>query len=377
MAVSIDERMLAVVQALYDAAMDDTLWPSVLRDLTGFTGSQSATFWTLDSSPPPRLPILTIFNFDPAFMKEYLDGMVPQDPTVQYLVQHPDEPIVHDGLVITEQEKDRHAYYDWHGRHSDTRFRLVGQARPAPAVQAGVALHRTRRAGRYEPADIERFAFLHGHLRRALAIGFRLGALNALHQSTTELLDGHAAAILLLDEQRRVIYANRSAEMLLSADDGIRLLAKRIDLSNRAENARLEELIASTVSLETPSLGRGGTMRASRHSGKRPCSILVAPVSRRYWGISAVHPAVCVVITDPEARDLLPHDRLRDIYGLTAAEAKLAALVASGQELRSAAARLGITYGTARARLAVVFQKTETTRQAELVALLLTTVANR
>lgn len=375
MAVSIDERMLAVVQALYDAAMDETLWPSALRHLTAFTRSQAATFWSLDT-PPPRLPILTIFNFDPAFMKEYLAGMVPHDPTVQYLVQHPDEPIVHDGLVIAERDKDRHPYYDWHGRNSDTRFRLVGQARPAPAVQAGVALHRTRRAGRYEPADIERFAFLQCHLQRALAIAFRLGALNALQQSTTELLDRNAAAILLLDEQRRVIYANRSAEKLLSAGDGIRLLAKRIDLGNREENSRLEELIASTLSGIT-SQGRGGAMRVSRYSGKRPCSILVAPISRRYSGISGVNPAVCVVITDPEAKDLLPHDLLRDIFGLTAAEAKLAALIASGQELRTAAAGLGITYGTARARLAVVFQKTQTTRQAELVALLLTTVANR
>lgn len=41
--------------------------------------------------------------------------------------------------------------------------------------------------------------------------------------------------------------------------------------------------------------------------------------------------------------------------------------------LRSAATKLGITYGTARARLAEIFQKTETRRQAELVRLLLST----
>jgi PAS domain-containing protein len=377
MAVSVHDGMLAVVQSLYDAAMDESLWPSALRHLTDFTGSQAATFWTLDSAPLPRLPILTTFNFDPAFMKEYLESMVPQDPTVQYLVEHPDEPIVHDGLVITEHDKDRHAYYAWHGRNSDTRFRLVGQSRPAPEVQAGVALHRTRRAGRYEPADIERFAFLYGHLRRALAIAFRLGALDALHQSTADLLDHNRAAILLLDPQRRIVYANRTAEKLLSSGEGIRLWAKRIDLSSKQDNARLEALIATTLSQETTSAGRGGILRVSRRSGKRPWSILVAPVSRRHPGISPVNPCVYVVITDPESRDLLPERYLQDAFGLTAAEAKLAAFLGTGQDLRSAAARLEITYGTARARLAVVFQKTQTTRQAELVALLLTTVADR
>src|SRR5579871_4030621 len=103
MPVSVDERALGVIQSLYDAAMDEALWPHALQRLTEYTGSQAATFWTLDSSDKPRLPILTTYNFDPGFMKEYLDGMVPHDPTVQYLVHHPAEGIVHDGLVIGER----------------------------------------------------------------------------------------------------------------------------------------------------------------------------------------------------------------------------------------------------------------------------------
>ena len=53
----------------------------------------------------------------------------------------------------------------------------------------------------------------------------------------------------------------------------------------------------------------------------------------------------------------------------------MAALLASGEDLKSAATTLGITYGTARARLAEIFQKTETCRQGELINLLLTTAA--
>jgi DNA-binding CsgD family transcriptional regulator len=66
---------------------------------------------------------------------------------------------------------------------------------------------------------------------------------------------------------------------------------------------------------------------------------------------------------------------LQAAFGLTEAEARLAALLASGEELRFAAEKLGITYGTARTRLAEIFQKTETRRQAELMKILLTTLA--
>jgi DNA-binding CsgD family transcriptional regulator len=59
---------------------------------------------------------------------------------------------------------------------------------------------------------------------------------------------------------------------------------------------------------------------------------------------------------------------------MTDSEAQLAAHLVRGEDLRTAAARLGITYGTARARLTEIFQKTSTHRQSELVKLLLGTL---
>jgi hypothetical protein len=238
--MSVDERVLAAIQALYDAALDETLWPKALQKLVEFTGSQGASFWTLDGSEQPRLPIFTTFNFDDRFIEAYLENMVPHDPTVQYLVQHPDEPIVHDGMVISERDKKFHPYYDWQARHVDIHFRMVGQTRPAPGVQAGVALHRTRKAGRYEPEDLERFVLIHGHLQRALAIGIRLGTLGAIEQCTTALLDRNPAAILLLDEHKCIVYSNRGAEALRSATDGIRCSREGIVLARKQDNDRLQ-----------------------------------------------------------------------------------------------------------------------------------------
>ena len=80
---------------------------------------------------------------------------------------------------------------------------------------------------------------------------------------------------------------------------------------------------------------------------------------------------------DPEKRPASLHDQLRTAFGLTKAEAQLAALLADGEDLREAAGKLHITYGTARTRLAQIFQKTDTRRQAELVRLLLNTFSAR
>jgi DNA-binding CsgD family transcriptional regulator len=374
--MSLHERTLDVIQAFYDAAMDESLWRGALESLCEITESQAASFWVLDGSEEPRLPTFICLNFDMSAIKEYLDHTASIDPTVQYLVSHPREPIVHDGLVITEREKDKHPYYDWHMRNIDTRFRMVGQVSMAPEVQAGVALHRTRKAGRYEPKDIARFSVLHKHLERALAIGFRLSTLGAIRQASAEWLDRGAAAVFFLDEHKRIVFSNRAAQEFSSANDGIRLRDDGIVLVRKQDNDKFEELVSQAISPIVPvDASHGGAMRALRPSGKRPYGILVSPVSGNYPLLSGLRPAVCIVITDPDCKKPLPNHRLRIAFGLTEAEARLASQLAAGEDMRSAARKLEITYGTARSRLAQIFQKTDTRRQGELIRLLLTTLA--
>ena len=374
--MSIHERTLDVIGAFYDAAMDETLWRGALERLCDLTGSQAASFWVLDGSEQPRLPTFIYVNFDMSSIKEYLEHTASFDPTVQYLVAHPHEPIVHDGLVITEREKDKPPYYDWHNRRIETRFRMVGQTHVAPKVQAGVALHRTRKAGRYEPKDINRFSFLHSHLDRALAIGIRFGSQAATQQSTTEWLDRSVSAILFLDERKNIVFANRAARVFESAGDGVSLDKDGISLLHRRDNDKLQSLITQELSpVASPSASLGGTMRALRPSGKTPYGIFVSPVSRNYPVLSILRPSVCIVITDPDRQTPLPNPRLQAAFGLTTAEAKLAALLATGEDLRSAAAKLEIAYGTARTRLGQIFLKTDTSRQGELIRLLLATLA--
>ena len=67
-------------------------------------------------------------------------------------------------------------------------------------------------------------------------------------------------------------------------------------------------------------------------------------------------------------------DLLRCHFGLTPAEARLALQLVAGDALRSAAAKLSITYETARTELKNIFNKTGTCRQAELVIVTVTAV---
>jgi len=71
-----------------------------------------------------------------------------------------------------------------------------------------------------------------------------------------------------------------------------------------------------------------------------------------------------------EVRPLLDQGLLRRVFGLTPAEARLAALMGEGKALEDAAEKLGVKRETARNQLKAIFAKTETNRQGQLIALL-------
>jgi DNA-binding CsgD family transcriptional regulator len=64
------------------------------------------------------------------------------------------------------------------------------------------------------------------------------------------------------------------------------------------------------------------------------------------------------------------------MYGLTAAEAKIAAILGQGNSLNEACRTLSIKQNTARTHLKRIFSKTDTNRQSELVKLILNSPAN-
>jgi DNA-binding CsgD family transcriptional regulator len=70
-------------------------------------------------------------------------------------------------------------------------------------------------------------------------------------------------------------------------------------------------------------------------------------------------PAMLVYVTAPSARQLPPQQLVRELFGLTAAEARLAILLADGSSLLEAAQSMGITESTVRTYSKRILGKTD------------------
>jgi DNA-binding CsgD family transcriptional regulator len=78
-----------------------------------------------------------------------------------------------------------------------------------------------------------------------------------------------------------------------------------------------------------------------------------------------------LLITDPDKSPRVLPEIIGPLFDLTLSESRLAAEIASGATLDMAAENLGLTVSTVRTYLKQIFSKTDTSRQAELVRLIL------
>ena len=179
--------------------------------------------------------------------------------------------------------------------------------------------------------------------------------------------------MFLVDQDGRVRHANPPAERLVAAGDGITLFRGRLGSVSTDASQRLRALIQQASQAEVEHR-RGGAM-IIRTSGRRlPLSVIVAPVSAHRSAVFQENPSIIVCVTDPEAGVAQPQQQLCDLFGLTAAEARVALELVEGGSPREISEKLGVSFYTVRAHLVRIFDKTQTKRQSELVALILRTI---
>jgi DNA-binding CsgD family transcriptional regulator len=206
------------------------------------------------------------------------------------------------------------------------------------------------------------------YVRRAIGVGLRLQERTTDVEMLLGLFDTLALGVVLLDDKSRVTFANRSAAEILGAPGG----------GAPPEGEGMEELrdrrtAALRVLLRSQTLGAQRSALAYPHpEDGRPLQIVSTPLR---WpdagaGVAARFTAA-LFLGDPGSSTRDAVEGLGALYGLTAAEERLASLLASGATLAEAAEKLSIRMSTARGVLKSVFSKTGTRRQASLVSLIL------
>ena len=187
--------------------------------------------------------------------------------------------------------------------------------------------------------------------------GTRLPAASGMTPLALAAMTGNEEIVeMLLDAGARVQYMNRSARAILNRGHGLAVRNARLVLINGSASTELSRVLnqrtgSALLRIRGPKPGQG------------EYRVLVSALDA-----SRSNDGFCVFIHEPHGTQRpLPSRVLRELYRLSAAEARLVNALFVGQSLRTAAESLGVSHHTARSVLKNVFVKCEVRTQAGLL----------
>jgi DNA-binding CsgD family transcriptional regulator len=214
----------------------------------------------------------------------------------------------------------------------------------------------------FTPDALEPIAEVAGRMARIVSIAEKVSRAGAENEVLT--LDRAGCAAMLIDKHGRVTRANRRAEDLFCSEFGIR--NGRLWTAANAGLARLERFLAEIEQAQSMARPLPAPMIIARQ-GTPWLLIEAMPVTSASNDIFEGCQAL-LVVSDLSRPTITDAARLSLVFGLTSAEARLAAAICEGQDINGAAATFGVSRQTLRSQLKAVFAKTGSRRQAELVA---------
>lgn len=361
------ERFSATIEKLYAAAADASLWEEALRAVEDYTGSTGAVLNLVPTTESAQ-PIALAGSFSRDDCAHYAAHYMWRCPRIAFARDHPEIPIHYDRIILSESEMDRDATYEWYGKHG-LRYYVAGWIGHTDTHRAYMSLQRSRQQGHVEAAQVDQFSLVLPHMAQAVSLANKLGTLENLCSWSLGMLDSSRHAIFLLDADGKVALTNSRADELTASADGLAVIQGRLFCRSNHQQPLFDKLISNAMrpQEDTP---RGGWFRIRRASGRRSFEALVSPLIQSEPLVGSSQPTVMVLVTDVAEAAEIDQDVLKELFGLTEAEARLASAFSAGHSLESASALLGVQPGTTRCHLKHVFRKMKVSRQQDLIRML-------
>jgi len=348
--------------ALGEAVVNPSAWPSVMERICQAVGAMGAALLQADVRTPdvPRTK-----STDEIFDLYFRDGWHTRDSRVDRA-----EPLILQGRrVLTDEDLFTDDEFKADRYLNEFYFRRGLRSAALVAFAVGqtfwvLCLHRTFREEPFDAEDARILATLPDRLTEVAALSTAVS--RGVLTSVTNALGLVRQPAIAIDRFGLVLDANDEAHRIFDGDLDIR--QRRLTTIDREASISLQ-MLTNRILVTREDAPLATQPIVVRRTGKSPIVIRVLPVpsAARNPFLGA---RVLLTFTVIRARPRLDQVSLQRVFLLTPAEARLAALLTEGLSPEAVAERVGVKRETARKQLRAIFAKTDTNRQAQLVALL-------
>lgn len=355
------DELLSLIEGIYGAAADATCWPALLQRIADAFDAGEASLSAVSAT---AVPWLIAPRTDPKFIESYGAHYHPLNLFWQRASRMPVGSVATDAMLVSRDTLEASEFYnDW----SKPQGYLSVMGATLLAEDGWRVEFVVPGKNEFGPKQIKLYKALAPHLTRAVQLAHRLGRADMERAVAADALDRLSQAVVVVNSDSRVLFANRTASALLG--NGLSIRDGILRAGVNGQTTELHRLVAGCARDDIAE--RGGHMAVSRGPERLALSLLVIPAKSQPNWLASRNPCAMIFVTDPGAATMPELSVLQRQFGLTPAEAMLTRELLNGDGVEAAAGRIGIAMPTARTHLRRILAKTGTSRQAELVRLVL------
>ena len=382
-----------LVDLIYSAALHPEQWSHVVAAIAASFDSSKGLLFTPYLAPQQGGFIFPV-NIDEATLKLWASTYIEHDIWSIHMKQ---KGIARDGLVLIDEEMTPQVEL-LASRFYQEFLSTIGIARVISGTvfagspdlpYIGLTAFRDLHEPAFDDGDKAWMQLLVAHVSRATGLMLRLDTARVQNAALLASFDRLNFGVALLNDSMQVLHLNLVGKSVLARDDGLRLNAQQRlegcaaetgsplrNVSNWLDGVRNTPLFEQPHFLQGVVVRRTGkhdqSERSSNASAKECYDLQCVPLPQTdTWFAQQQDARYVVFITDPKAVQLPGDERLAELYGLTATQAKLACKFARGASYKEVARCFQISLDTVRSHVKEIYRKTRVNRQSDLVHLML------
>jgi DNA-binding CsgD family transcriptional regulator/PAS domain-containing protein len=379
-----------LIDRIYQGATDPNVWPNIIQDIAAWMEAPKIILFTPQNVPAdggfmfPHGISQRFFELWPTHLKP-LDVWVESAVETNFIVQG-NVGVGEELVPVAELVESR-----WYREvlapediiHLVTSIVFDGSDGQNPCVVC--SLYRGLDAEAFDGDDKQKLSLILPHISRALGVMLKLRNAEFKLVASYAALDRIGTGVLLLNDDRSILFANRAARNILSDDDGLSLrkygtgALGRLFSGDVKTQAAIETALSNAIDPMAQAVPHfAQSVRVSRPSGQLPYALQFSSLaSNNEFGEGKDAPQVIVFISDPAQEIQVDPELLRKTYGLTPAEIRVAVMLCQEGSLDEAAAKAGVSVSTMKSQLKQVYEKTGVDNRTKLTKLIVSLAAVR
>ncbi|MFL5002513.1 MAG: helix-turn-helix transcriptional regulator [Xanthobacteraceae bacterium] len=363
------QQVSSLIGEIYDAALDPDLWPGVLEKGCRFVGGVASNLYSEDSAAKTG-NIHYTWGVDRHYGRLYYDKYIKFNPFTTAQLFFDIEQIISVGDIMPYEEfRETLFYKEWAQPQGwvDAASAVLDKSATS---YAAVSVIRHEGDGLVDDETRWRMSLLVPHVRRAVLIGKVIELHKAEASTLADTLDGLTAGMFLVDKTGRIVHANENGHVMIGEARFVRAAGGRLVATDGRANQSLQDIFAAAECGDDAVGVKGISVPLPARAGQEHVAHVLPLTAGMRRRAGASYAAVAAVFVRKATLDVpSPLETVAKRHRLTPSELRVLLAIVEIGGVPEVANALGISETTVKTHLRHLFEKTSTTRQADLVKL--------